>query len=75
MAIEGLRVTESNLDNLVSLARQGAPIRVTLFRRDELMEFSVTPLAVPKDTCELWFSNEVDDQVLRQRDAWLTGNN
>lgn len=75
VAIEGLRVTESNLDNLVSLARQGAPIRVTLFRRDELMEFSVTPLAVPKDTCELWFSNEVDDQVLRQRDAWLTGSN
>jgi len=74
VAIEGLRVTESNLDNLVGLARQVTPIRVTLFRRDELMEFFVTPLAAPKDTCDLWFLDSADDQVLRQRELWLSGD-
>lgn len=73
LAIDGLRVTESNLDSLVDRARYSMPIGVSLFRRDELMEFLVMPLAVPPDTCELWFQENVSDQVLRDRRAWLSG--
>jgi len=42
VAIDGLRVTASNLDALLSRYGVGSEISVHAFRRDELMSFSVT---------------------------------
>jgi predicted metalloprotease with PDZ domain len=41
MALDGLRVTASNLDTLLSRYAVGAHVEVYAFRRDELMSFSV----------------------------------
>ena len=42
MAIDGLRVTGSNLDGLLQRYRVGDTVEVHAFRRDELMTFDVT---------------------------------
>jgi predicted metalloprotease with PDZ domain len=73
IAIDGLRVSESNLDGLVTSAINGAPVKVHAFRRDEIMEFDVTPLPANADTCELWVKEDVDAATLARRAAWLTG--
>ena len=41
VAIDGLRVTPSTLERLLSRRKPGATIRVQAFRRDELMAFSL----------------------------------
>lgn len=41
MAIDGLRVTASNLDTLLQRYRVGDTVTVHAFRRDELMQFAV----------------------------------
>jgi predicted metalloprotease with PDZ domain len=42
VAIDGLRVTATNLDNLLGRYPVGASVEVHAFRRDELMTFRVT---------------------------------
>lgn len=73
IAIDGLRVSEANLDGLVTNAINGTPVKVHAFRRDEIMEFAVTPLPAKADTCELWIKDDVDEATLARRTAWLTG--
>lgn len=73
IAIDGLRVSETNLDGLVTNAINGAPVKVHVFRRDEIMEFDVTPLPANADTCELWIKEDVDEETLARRTAWLAG--
>jgi predicted metalloprotease with PDZ domain len=72
IAIDGLRVTEANMDNLMARAINGTPLEVHVFRRDELMRFEVTPLPAVADTCELWISEPVDKQTVDCRQAWLS---
>lgn len=71
LAIDGLRVTEANLDSLVTNAINGTPVKVHAFRRDELMRFDVTPLPANSDTCELWVMDKIDQSILDRRNAWL----
>ncbi|MCW8889997.1 MAG: PDZ domain-containing protein [Sedimenticola sp.] len=70
MAIDGLRVTEANVDSLVTSALNGTPVKVHAFRRDELMVFDVTPLPAVNDTCELWVKSDVDQDTLKRRASW-----
>jgi predicted metalloprotease with PDZ domain len=72
IAIDGLRVTEANMDNLMARAINGTPLEVHVFRRDELMRFEVTPLPAVADTCELWIREPVDKQTVDCRQAWLS---
>lgn len=74
IALDGLRVTESNLDNLVSRAINGTPLEAVVFRRDELMHFAVTPLPAAANTCELWFDNEAAGRAVDYQRAWLSGS-
>jgi predicted metalloprotease with PDZ domain len=41
VAVDGLRVTATNLDNLLSRYAVGESIQVMAFRRDELMSFDL----------------------------------
>jgi predicted metalloprotease with PDZ domain len=42
VAVDGLRVTATNLDNLLSRYAVGDTVEVLAFRRDELMSFDLT---------------------------------
>ncbi len=74
IAIDGLRVTEANLDNIVDRASSAAPVEVLVFRRDELMRFDVTPLPAVANVCELWLKDGIDEQTLERRQQWLAGS-
>jgi predicted metalloprotease with PDZ domain len=69
VAIDGLRVSESNLEKLVSQRRPGERARMHVFRRDELMQFDVELSAPPRDTCYLTASE--DKSLEKARHAWL----
>lgn len=71
VAIEGLRVTHANLEQLLSAHAVGERVRVHAFRRDELMEFAVTLQAPPADTCVFTLMDPVEGAVRAQRAAWL----
>ena len=70
IAIDGLRVTGSNLDGLLQRYRVGDVVEVYVFRRDELMTFDVT---LESDTAPQ-FALAMRDKpltALRIRKAWL----
>lgn len=71
VAVNGLRVTASNLDELLGRYRIGDAVLVHSFRRDELMQFAVTlaPDDVPKVTLA---TEEKPVVVARGRAKWLS---
>jgi len=61
VAVDGIRATANNLDQLIAQVTEDAAVQVHAFRRDELMLFIVTPLAAPADTCRLWVLDDATD--------------
>ncbi len=73
IAIDGLRVDGGNAGKRLRALPIGEPVRVHAFRRDELMEFELTPAQAPADVCELRLDDKAPAKVLKRRRAWLTG--
>ncbi|MBV8664861.1 MAG: M61 family metallopeptidase [Burkholderiaceae bacterium] len=72
VALDGLRVTASNLDTLLGRYRVGDTVAVHAFRRDELMEFGVKLLA--DDAPQMALSALAKPAVAgKMRKAWLVG--
>jgi predicted metalloprotease with PDZ domain len=71
VAIDGLRVTHSNLDNLLGRYRAGDLVTVHAFRRDEL--FSVTAGVSKGDAPQMVLTPETKPAaVTRKRTQWLS---
>ena len=70
VALDGLRVTASNLETLLKRYRTGDAIAVLAFRRDELMAFTVIakPDVAPQFVLE---SQAKPVAAVRLRTAWL----
>ncbi|NIR28678.1 MAG: M61 family metallopeptidase [Gammaproteobacteria bacterium] len=73
VAVDGLRATRSDLEELVAGYPPGAQVPVHVFRGDELMRFDLTLGAAPQDTVMLTALEDVDSEVAARRDAWLKG--
>ncbi len=78
IAVDGLRVTAESLERLVgqgglSSSPRAPELRLHVFRRDELLEFTAWPLPAVADTCELRLCETVPESVARARSAWLSG--
>jgi predicted metalloprotease with PDZ domain len=71
VALNGLRVTAANLQQLLDRAPEAEPLELHAFRRDELLLFAPTALPAPADTCELRLLPEVESAVEERRAAWL----
>ena len=71
VALNGLKVTRDNLQQLLDRAPEAEPLELHAFRRDELMLFAPTTLPAPADTCELRLLPEVEPAVSARRAAWL----
>jgi predicted metalloprotease with PDZ domain len=69
VAIDGLRVSGGNLENLLSLRRPGEQVHLHVFRRDELLAFDVELQAAPRDTCFLKLS--ANKAFEKSRRNWL----
>jgi predicted metalloprotease with PDZ domain len=70
MAIDGLRVTATNLDALLGRYGIGQVAKLHVFRRDELMEFSVVLAGDPAPQWELT-AGDNPAAVRRLQAAWL----
>lgn len=73
IAVGGLQAKGDSLDNMIKPYHPGERVTLHAFRRDELLEFEVTPLSPPNDTCHLVMAETADDATRARRDAWLKG--
>ena len=72
VALDGLRVSATNLDSLLARYRVGDAVTVHAFRRDELLSFEVGLIADEAPQMELVTEGKPAVAV-RARDAWLGG--
>ncbi len=73
VALDGLRVTRANLDELLATYAPGEEVVVHAFRRDELMPFRVALGRPAEDTCFLSLDPAADGAARARRAAWLEG--
>ncbi len=71
VAIDGLKVTDTNIEALLQQYRPGEAVDVHLFRRDELMQFKLELQSPALDTIELRLNDDVDEKIIISRKAWL----
>lgn len=71
VAVDGLRVTASNLDLLLAQHQCGETVEVHAFRRDELMRFRVRLQAAEPKTCQLKLAARPGKEARKRRQAWL----
>ena len=73
VAIDGLKVTASNVDSRLKGYHAGDTAQVTVFRGDELLKCTVRLEEPPADTCYLELVAESDKSTEQRRTAWLSG--
>jgi predicted metalloprotease with PDZ domain len=73
VAVDGVRATHAGLERALAGFEPGSSVRVHAFRRDELLEVSVSLAEAPQDTCVLTLVEGADEATRRRRDAWLYG--
>ncbi len=71
IAIDGLRVNPAKPEELLARRRAGDEIEVHVFRRDELMCFSLQLAPAPADRVVLEVSPRPSTEALRLRRSWL----
>jgi predicted metalloprotease with PDZ domain len=71
VALDGLRATAAGFEQMVNKHKPGAAIEVHAFRRDELMQFQLTPTAPQRDTCVLSLMPKTGARAAALRSKWL----
>ena len=73
VALDGLALTEANIDSRLKGLRENDSLDLVVFRGDELLTLPVTFQAASEDTCYLVLENDVDTGTEGLRAAWLSG--
>jgi predicted metalloprotease with PDZ domain len=73
VALRDLRVDAENAEALFDQCEIGKPARVNLFRREELLEMTISPVEAPRDTAYLVLDDNASADQRARRDAWLQG--
>ncbi|QDF97421.1 peptidase M61 [Azoarcus sp. DD4] len=71
IAIDGIKVTSGNFDELLARKAPGTEVEVFAFRRDELMRFCVTLAPPAQDTIKLGLAGKASPEAKRLRKGWL----
>lgn len=71
VAINGLRVDADNLEQLLSRHTDGQLVPVSVFRRDELLTFTVQIRPACQEDCELKLDPRSAVRITRMRSHWL----
>ena len=71
VALNGNRVTAANWNDLLDRVTVSDTTTITVFRREQLREFTVDAMLPPRDTCYLTLEAEADPDALARRQAWL----
>ncbi len=73
VALDGLRVTSTNVERRLRACHDGDELELLVFRGDELLTTSIRIEAAPKDTCYLELRDDVELPIENRRMAWLHG--
>ena len=71
VALDGLKVGSKSLDDMLLRRRPGDELKLHVFRRDELMSFSVTLAEAPADKVSLKLATKAGAAALKLRRGWL----
>ena len=71
VAVDGVRVNEWTLPARITERRPGDTVRITIFRRDQLVEVPVTLAAAPHDALTIEDDPEATEAAASIRAGWL----
>ena len=71
VAIDGLRADAEAFDAMLDRLAFGREVRLTLFRRDELVETRLAPAEPPRDTCFLALDKGASPAAAARCRQWL----
>lgn len=71
VALDGLRVSASNLESLLVRYRTGEQFELMVFRRDELLRLQVTLTAPRADECQISLAARSTETATTLREGWL----
>jgi len=70
VAVNGLKVDKESFEKVLGTYQAGDTISLHVFRRDELMEFSVKLEKTPETTCYFVVNNKANDLQMKNRSTW-----
>ena len=73
IAMDGLKITAGNLDELLARRKPGERVRIHAFRRDELIDFDVTLAPAPSVVVALSRRAKSVPSVQALRKGWVGG--
>ena len=71
VALDGLKLTPTNVDKRLKTHRDGDLVELVVFRDDELRSFKLRLDASPDDTCYLQIDEDAAPDAEARREAWL----
>lgn len=71
LALGGRRVTPESWETSVDRLILGNPLACHVFRDQQLVQMTCTPVPAPRDTCYLSLDPEADADTTTRRNAWL----
>ena len=74
IAVDGIRMDSKQLESYLSRSEPSREVCIHLFRRDELLQFTLKPLPAPDDTCRFRLPDDLDEQTRKRQQAWLGGH-
>ena len=75
VALDNLQLTVGNIDSRLREYHSGDKVTLTVFRRDELIRFSVTLASPPADTCYLTEDVDCSAAAEERKRSWLAVDN
>jgi len=75
LAVGGLKVTPASYASVLGQFEPGDLVTVTVFRRDELLQFEIVLDAAPESQCKLSLQQDVAPEIAKRRSAWLGHGN
>jgi predicted metalloprotease with PDZ domain len=71
IALDGIKVTSTNLDQLLQRAQLGEKVEIYAFRRDELRRFEVEMRPAEPNTCYLWLQQDITKEQQIRVQSWM----
>ena len=71
IALDGIKVTSANLEQLLERAQLGEKVEIFAFRRDELMRFEVEMLPAEPNACYLWLQQDITKEQQTRVQSWM----
>lgn len=74
VAVDAIRLDADSAERALERLTINSPVEFHLFRRDELMKLTMTPVDSPKNTCFITLDPQAPPAAQARREKWLGGN-